>query len=384
MTIKQQWFDFDYHKSFEDVGINIDAAFSNASNRNTHFYPDPYRKDNVGSTARSTQRILSDVTLSSELAGFSDQSKMLSEGEIGLVKNDNGSVWAIQIIDSKSRVHGDPVNGVLVSYRQIYDAYIENPQRNSSTPTGLAGGSNSNIINGNNNVIVNGDQIVVNNVLSYQNVSFRISGTAMADDLKGSVEQALAEFLVGGDGNDVLTGFRGADVLSGGNGDDDLYGNQGFDKLIGAAGEDKLYGGKDADILYGNLGSDYLYGNLADDSMYGGKDNDWMHGGQGDDELYGNKGVDDIYGGKGNDWFHGGQGDDVLYGNAGRDCFCLSEGTDKVMDFNASDGDWISMAAGTSYNLSQQGADLLVKADLGSLLLMNISQDSFDSSAIII
>ncbi|KZR66286.1 calcium-binding protein [Prochlorococcus sp. MIT 1306] len=95
------------------------------------------------------------------------------------------------------------------------------------------------------NINVTGDiNQVTNNVVNNElNVSFRISGTAMADNLKGSVEKALAELLEGGDGNDVLTGFRGADVLSGGNGDDQLRAGNGRDLITGGTGGDSLYGG---------------------------------------------------------------------------------------------------------------------------------------------
>ena len=185
------------------------------------------------------------------------------------------------------------------------------------------------------------------------------------------------------DANEI-SGLLGEDIIDSGAGNDVLYGNQGDDKIIAGTGEDELYGGQGGDTLYGNQGSDKLYGNLQDDVLYGGKDNDWQHGGQGADRLYGNMGVDEIYGGKDNDWLHGGQDNDKLWGNHGADKFSLSKGEDQVMDFNASEGDWISMQAGSSYSLVQQGSDLLVDAALGDLLLVNISINNFNAVSSIV
>ena len=192
------------------------------------------------------------------------------------------------------------------------------------------------------------------------------------------------DLLYGDDGDDTIYGGFGDDTIEGGVENDSLYGNQGSDKITGGTDEDKLYGGPGYDTLYGNEGADVLYGNKWHDVLYGGKDNDWQHGGQGADRIYGNMGVDEIYGGSEDDWLNGGQGNDKLWGNQGADKFCLSKGDDQVMDFNASEGDWISMQAGTSYNLVQKGSDLLIDAALGDLLLVNISKYDFDAGTSIV
>ena len=184
----------------------------------------------------------------------------------------------------------------------------------------------------------------------------------------------------GGASGDTFYALRGDDVINAGAGDDLIYGNQGLDTIAGGFGEDILYGGKDADCIYGNQGEDRLYGNLGDDLIYGGKSNDWQHGGQGDDRLYGNLGDDVIYGGRSNDWLHGGQGDDVLYGNHDADVFNLSRGSDRVMDFEANEGDRIVIRSGVNYAIQAQGSDLLIKADVGSLLLVGTEFSSFNST----
>ena len=55
--------------------------------------------------------------------------------------------------------------------------------------------------------------------------------------------------LVGGPGNDRLTGGRGNDGLVGGGGNDRLTGGRGNDGLVGGGGNDLLSGGRDADRI---------------------------------------------------------------------------------------------------------------------------------------
>ncbi|KZR70577.1 Hemolysin, chromosomal [Prochlorococcus marinus str. MIT 1313] len=190
--------------------------------------------------------------------------------------------------------------------------------------------------------------------------------------------------LSGDSGPNTISALYGDDTIDSGAGNDILYGNQGNDRITAGSGADYLYGGQGGDILYGNQGADKLYGNFQDDVLYGGQDNDWQHGGQGADWLYGNFGIDEMYGGRDNDLLHGGQGNDKLWGNHGADKFFLSKGQDQVMDFNAAEGDLISLQAGTAYSLVQQGTNLLVDAALGDLLLVNISINSFNAATSIV
>jgi VCBS repeat-containing protein len=61
----------------------------------------------------------------------------------------------------------------------------------------------------------------------------------------------------------------GADYLYGGEGDDILYGQGGNDWLLGGPGQDILSGGTGDDILRGNGGNDVLIGGMGDDIMSG-------------------------------------------------------------------------------------------------------------------
>lgn len=210
-------------------------------------------------------------------------------------------------------------------------------------------------------------------ILTAAEISFGAGATKYSpdQDLFPLIERrpealTIADYIQGTEGNDQVTGtpdndrvrgFAGNDVVNGGPGDDLLLGNQGRDQLLGRSGDDSLYGGQDADILLGNEDADRLYGNRGDDTLYGGK---------GDDRL------------------HGGKGDDLLYGNLGSDCFHLSVGVDRVMDFNVAEGDWIAIAFDTRFSFSQQGADLRIDSDLGTLLLSNITLDQFNASQSIV
>ena len=70
------------------------------------------------------------------------------------------------------------------------------------------------------------------------------------------------ENLVGGSGNDTLTGNSRANSLTG---------NAGNDVLVGNSGDDTLSGGIGRDILIGGLGIDTLLGGNDDDILIAGR-----------------------------------------------------------------------------------------------------------------
>lgn len=82
-----------------------------------------------------------------------------------------------------------------------------------------------------------------------------------ADGTQWLPEQLKAQLLLGGFGNNSLTGFASDDVLDGKEGDDSLFGLSGDDSLLGGFGNDLLDGGAGDDVLRGDAGSDtYLFG----------------------------------------------------------------------------------------------------------------------------
>lgn len=72
--------------------------------------------------------------------------------------------------------------------------------------------------------------------------------------------------VLGGPGDDDLSGTRGDDRISGGSGDDLLRGGFGDDRLRGDGGRDRLFGQGDADRLVGGRGKDLADGSKGRDT----------------------------------------------------------------------------------------------------------------------
>ncbi|MFC5358033.1 calcium-binding protein, partial [Azospirillum himalayense] len=109
-----------------------------------------------------------------------------------------------------------------------------------------------------------------------------ITGGSGTDYLYGL---ALADTLVGNNGNDFLWGGAGNDSLDGGFGDDTLDGGDGDDTLLGGSDRDRLLGGNGNDTLSGGNGNDTLDGGAGNDTLDGGFGNDSLDGGTGNDRL---------------------------------------------------------------------------------------------------
>ncbi|MBX3575775.1 MAG: hypothetical protein KF723_01105 [Rhizobiaceae bacterium] len=161
----------------------------------------------------------------------------------------------------------------------------------------------------------------------------------------------LTGSVLGGNGNDVLTGGIDNDWFEGGADNDTLTGNGGNDMLFGQGANDTLYGGDGGDWLDGDTGNDFLSGGAGNDLMFGQDGVDTLLGGDGvdnldggldDDMLSGGAGADTLYGGSGSDVLNGGAGIDSLYGGPGRDFFvfnalAVAANRDLIHDFNRID-----------------------------------------------
>jgi Ca2+-binding RTX toxin-like protein len=186
-------------------------------------------------------------------------------------------------------------------------------------------------------------------------------GAAGGDTLQGG---AGGDTITGGaSGANYLRGNDGDDVINGGAAFDDINGNMGNDTLHGGAGDDWVVGGKDNDVQFGDAGNDIVWGNLGNDTLDGGDGNDQVRGGQGDDSLTG---------GAGDDYISGDRGNDTESGGAGADIFHTSQdaGIDKVLDFNLAEGDRVMLDPGTTYTVSQVGADTVIDFGAGSQMIL--------------
>jgi len=207
-----------------------------------------------------------------------------------------------------------------------------------------------------------------------------ITGNALDNVLQGG---AGADTVMAGDGNDTIQGGEGTsylrgengnDSITGGSGFDDINGNMGNDTLHGGDGDDWVVGGKDDDIQFGDAGNDVVWGNLGNDTLDGGDGNDQVRGGQGDDTLTGGNGDDFVSGDRGNDTESGGAGADLFHDSQ-------DAGIDKVLDFHLSEGDRVMLDPGTTYTLSQVGADTVIDFGGGNeMILVGVQLSTLNAS----
>ncbi|HET7502575.1 MAG TPA: calcium-binding protein [Kofleriaceae bacterium] len=198
------------------------------------------------------------------------------------------------------------------------------------------------------------------------------SHSAEGDKLMTDVENVL-----GGDGNDSITGSASDNVLDGGDGDDTIHGAGGNDLLRGGDGNDFLYGedGNDTfdegsapngnDLMVGGNGIDKVDYSLRTGDLdvtmnatltngtYSGKssgettattpeadviatDVENLTAGSGTNKLTGNAGDNEIQGGAGVDTIDGLGGDDVIDGGASTDVIDCGPGdADILLDATA-------------------------------------------------
>ena len=100
-------------------------------------------------------------------------------------------------------------------------------------------------------------------------------------------------------------------TLLGGKGDDTITGGIRDDHLLGGDDNDTLNGGDGNDVLLGGAGQDTLKGDAGNDILIGGADVDILDGGDGNDQLKGGDGVDDYL-------FNGTYGIDIVTDSDGQ------------------------------------------------------------------
>ncbi|HEV2532282.1 calcium-binding protein [Phenylobacterium sp.] len=193
--------------------------------------------------------------------------------------------------------------------------------------------------------------------------------------------------LMGGVGDDTVTGGAGSNYLRGGEGNDSIVGGAGFNDINGNQGDDTIVGGSAVgDWLVGGQGNDMITAHGGGNIVYGNLGNDTLVGGTGGDILRGGQGDDSIVAGSGAEWISGDRGDDTIQGGAGPDTFHTFSGAgmDRVLGFDAAKGDHVMIDPGTAYSVSQVGADTVI--DLGhgdQMVLVGVSAGSLPSGWIV-
>lgn len=235
-------------------------------------------------------------------------------------------------------------------------------------------------------------------------------GTKKADFLTGGNLNDLIVAAGGNDevqglgGNDRLFGGDGADTIDGGAGDDFLYGGSSFrdsgDLILGGDGSDTAYGGYGNDVIKGGTGNDLLRGEVGKDRLVGGSGNDKLEGGSGVDNLVGGSGNDVLVGGARNDKLNGGGGNDKVIGSKGNDrlkggggadefVFSGKFGKDVIVDFNGKSEsdviDLIGIASVTSFrdlkqnHATNQGDDLLLQFGSQTILILDTQKSDLEA-----
>ncbi len=98
------------------------------------------------------------------------------------------------------------------------------------------------------------------------------------------------------------------------------------------------------------------------------------------DSIVGDDNGNRLAGGAGDDTLAGGLGRHVLTGGDGADGFVLSGGTDRITDFDADEGDWIS-AASSIEEIEDYGRGAMVEfADGSSVQLIGVAASDVDTA----
>ncbi|HZO47325.1 MAG TPA: hypothetical protein VFB68_15625 [Xanthobacteraceae bacterium] len=213
------------------------------------------------------------------------------------------------------------------------------------------------------------------------------------------------ENVIGGGGNDQITGNAAANALSGGAGNDTIDGGAGDDQMSGGAGADTYAVGSLGDVIVENPDegtdtaivyvSNYVLLNAGVEDIYAGLTtgqtiyaNDLtnlLSGNIGNDTLAGFGGNDSIYGGTGNDVVDGGTGDDTMSGGAGNDTYAVDSLSDVIIE-NPSEGTDIAIVYVSNYVLLNAGVEdiyaglttgqTIYANDLANLLSGNAGNDT--------
>jgi Ca2+-binding RTX toxin-like protein len=181
----------------------------------------------------------------------------------------------------------------------------------------------------------------VNGIDTYWNMEGVIGGSGN-DSLTGNAGDNI---LQGGAGNDTLIGGEGVDLLD--------YSNNttGFSFTLAEVGSgiatvdgtdtyqnmEGVVGGSGDDSLTGNTGGNILQGGAGNDILTGDDGSDILTGGDGSDTLVGDNGSDILTGGNGSDTLTGGDGNDIFDYNS------FADADDTITDFSEAEGDKLDL-----------------------------------------
>jgi Ca2+-binding RTX toxin-like protein len=158
-----------------------------------------------------------------------------------------------------------------------------------------------------------------------------------------SADHPATDTMNGGPGNDTIGAGR---TIDGGDGDDTIYASRVGASILGGPGKDTIQGHVGPDTIDGGDGNDTIDSSDSADVITGGEGDDTIDSGEGDDRIDAGGGADDVdarsgadklAGGDGPDNLDGGQGADTYSGGAGNDRLTSADGAKDVLDCGAGD-----------------------------------------------
>jgi Ca2+-binding RTX toxin-like protein len=237
---------------------------------------------------------------------------------------------------------------------------------------------------GGNDVITGGDELAVGtagNDVVYGDLGIGVYDIANIGKGETAITAAQSKWygndiIYAGAGNDLLVGEGGHDVIYGGADSDNLYGDWRLEQGVAQTDLDQ-YGGNDT--LFGDDGSDWLFGGGGNDTLDGGRDSDTLEGGAGKDMLFGSFGNDTLDGGDGDDILDGGSGNNNLKGGQGNDTYVVNSGSSGTIE-DGGGVDTLQLKGVTlaGLTMTSQGSDSQLSWGNQILKIINNGIDQFE------
>ena len=299
----------------------------------------------------------------------------------------NGSVYTdTYIVDDTGDVVNDTYNGdmdvVRATVSYTLSVNLENIVLDGTAAINATGNAQNNQLTGNaaDNVLDGGDG---NDWALYDGASAVTAnlhtGTATGA-ASGTDTLVHIENIMGGAGDDILTGDDAVNILNGGAGNNTIDGGSGADIMIGGTGNDTFYVDNAGDAVTDGGGNDLVLSSVSY-TLAEALQTSLTLTGTADLSATGNAFKNTIVGNDGDNRLDGAGGVDTLTGGLGADEFYFNTAqvglAEHVTDFSTSDGDILHIVAydpsehgGSGPVVFQSGADVIVQIDSGHYIVV--------------